>query len=493
LTPGGGDLSMHCYQGGKATMLPVSRRGILAGSAVTLAGAAHAQTTTVSETVSSSPASADAILSVQALLEAARTNAPNLKDLMLRTLPGLRNAAAGTPPAMPKMSPGTTTPPPQAARDVAAVWGQDFLFTVASDKSPTISVDRQPPEPMTRVPDSNFWFKRATLRLGTTHNYNYFVDGASIGAGDVAAYNPDSYPLPGARPGTLSPMRTLPSTIYPGMTANYWVYANAGIDTTRGAPLMVWQDGNNIAPQQDLLQLRLQIVSDNLVHRKLIPPMVHVLVAPGSGGEATGSAMRSIQYDTVSDRYGRYLLQEVLPDVEKTYKLRQDAYSRAISGLSSGAIAAFNAAWYFPDKFSRVLSHIGSYTALQWHPEQHLDGGYIVSCNVRRDSKRNIRVWMSDGENDIESDVNPRELTAGSWPLSNIQLANALKLRDYDFHFRFGVGMHSIAQGALDLPESLAWLWREYDPQRTEQTYEMEATERAKPIFRVTIQNRDSW
>jgi enterochelin esterase-like enzyme len=494
LTPGGGDLSMQRHRGENATMLPISRRGIIAGTAAGSAIAlADARAQTATAAALSSPASASAILSVQALLEAARNNAPNLKDLMLQTLPGLRNAGGGTPPPAPKMASGATTPPSQAVRDVAAVWGQDFLFTVASERAPVVSVDRQPPEPMTRVQDTNFWFRLATLRLGTTHNYNYLVDGISIGAGDVAAYNPDSYPLPGAKPGILSDMRTLASKIYPGMTANYWVYANAGIDTVRGAPLMVWQDGNNIAPQQDLLQLRLQIVCDNLVHRKLIPPMVHVLVAPGSGGEATGTAMRSIQYDTVSDRYGRYLLQEVLPDVEQTYKLRQDAYSRAISGLSSGAIAAFNAAWYFPDHFSRVLSHIGSYTALQWDPDRHLDGGYIVSCKVRRDPKRNIRVWMSDGEHDIEGDANPRELTAGSWPLSNIQLANALKLRDYDFHFRFGVGMHSIAQGAMDLPESLAWLWRDYDPEHTEQVYEMEATERAKPIFRVTIQNRDCW
>ena len=42
--------------------------------------------------------------------------------------------------------------------------------------------------------------------------------------------------------------------------------------------------------------------------------------------------MRSIEYDTVSDRYGKYVLEEVLPDVEKTYKLRPDSYSRAIAG-----------------------------------------------------------------------------------------------------------------------------------------------------------------
>jgi len=371
-------------------------------------------------------------------------------------------------------------------RDGAIVWGQEFLFAVESASPATVAIDYQPAIPMTNVPGTNYWYKLAVLRLGTTHNYNYFANGKSLGTYDVAGYNPDSYPEPGVPRGQLSEMKTLHSSIYPGMSANYWVYVNPGADTVRGAPLMIWQDGETIVGTQDLVRLRMQIVTDNLVAKKVIPPMVHVLISPGSGGEATGTRMRSIQYDTVSDRYGRYLMEEILPEVEKTYKIRHDAYSRAIAGASSGAICALDAAWYFPDQFSRVLSHIGSYVALQWHPEQNLEGGYIVSFKVRREPKKNIRVWLSDGQNDQEAPF-------GSWPLNNIQLANALKLRGYDFHFRFGTGMHAIAQGAMDLPESLAWLWRDYDPSKSEQTYTMEESERIKPLFRVSVTNREAW
>jgi enterochelin esterase family protein len=371
-------------------------------------------------------------------------------------------------------------------RDGAAVWGQEFLFAVESDKPASVSIDKQPAIAMTSIPGTKVWYKLMTLRLGTTHNYNYIADGRSIGTYDVAGYNPDSYPTAGAARGALSEMKTLTSKIYPGMKANYWVYVNAGADTTKGAPVMVWQDGETIVGNLDLLRLRLQIVSDNLVHKKLIPPMVHVLISPGSGGEAEGTRMRSIQYDTVSDRYSKYLLEEILPEVEKTYKLRPDAYSRAIAGASSGAICAFNVAWYRPDQFSRVLSHIGSYVPLQWKPEQHQDGGYIVSHRVRRELRKNIRVWLSDGTDDNEG-------PGGSWPLNNILLANSLKLKSYDFHFRFGEGMHAIAQGAMDLPESLTWLWRDYDPAKTAQTYEIEESERVKPVFRVRIANRDAW
>ena len=396
------------------------------------------------------------------MIEAARKHSPRLKDLIANGLPGLHG------------------------RDGAAVWGQEFLFAVESEAPASVSIDKQPAVAMTPIPGTKYWYKLMMLRLGTTHNYSYFVSGASLGTYDVAGYNPDSYPLPGVPLGTLSEMKTIGSKIYPGMSANYWVYVNPGADTTRGAPLMVWQDGETIVGNLDLLRLRLQIVSDNLVHKKLIPPMVHVLISPGSGGEAQGTRMRSIQYDTVSGRYGKYLLEEVLPDVEKTYKLRPDAYSRAIAGASSGAICAFNAAWNYPDQFSRVLSHIGSYVALQWRPEQGLDGGYIVSNKVRREAKKNMRVWLSDGSDD-------QEVNFGSWPLNNILLANALKLKGYDFHFRFGEGMHAIAQGALDLPEALAWLWRDYDPGRTEQAYQMDEAERVKPVFRVKIANRDAW
>jgi enterochelin esterase-like enzyme len=399
---------------------------------------------------------------LQKLIEAARTNSPDLKELLASGLPGLKG------------------------RDGAAVWGQEFLFAVESDKPASVSIDKQPAVPMQPVPGSKYWYKLMTLRLGTTHNYNYIADGRSIGTYDVAGYNPDSYPAPAVRGGVLSEKKTHTSQVYPGMTANYWIYANAGVDPSRAAPLMVWQDGETIVGNNDLLRLRLQIVSENLVQKKLIPPMVHVLIAPGSGGEAQGTRMRSIQYDTVSDRYSKYLLQEILPEVEKTYKLRPDAYSRAIAGASSGAICAFNVAWYRPDQFSRVLSHIGSYVPLQWRPELNQDGGYIVSHRVRRDPRKNMRVWLSDGMDDNEGN-------GGSWPLNNILLANSLKLKGYDFHFRYGEGMHAIAQGALDLPESLTWLWRDYDPANTSQTYEMEETERAKPVFRVKVANRDAW
>jgi enterochelin esterase family protein len=375
-----------------------------------------------------------------------------------------------------------------------AVWGQDYLFvsdlTVGPKNEPVaassagVSIDMQPPLAMEKIPTSTLWMRLVKMRVGVTHAYQYFADGKPVGnRTDLAGYNPDSYPQRGVPKGKLSDKQTIVSKIYDGMKADYWYYASPGVDPNVPAPLMVWQDGQGIIAG-DLAKLRLFTVTENLVAQKLIPPMVHILIAPGFSPDS--KTMRSIEYDTVSDRYDRFLLEEVLPEVEKVYKLRPDGYSRGIAGESSGGICSLNAAWFMPEKFARVHSTIGSYTSIQWHPEDKLDGGNLYPFMVRKLPKRNIRIWMSDGADDLENNH-------GSWPLQNIELANSLKMREYDFHFRFGAATHDSAQAALDLPESLAWLWRGYDPAKTSDEFTMEPAEKDKPYYRVTISNRDSW
>ena len=460
---------------------------------------------------SDSPSPAVAMDPRQALIEAAKVNSPQMAAMIDSVLPqqkalgGAISFLRDKPPLINGSMPGAAAWGPAPTQDSTVVWGQDFLFVTLSDQPASLVINGQPEQPMRRVPDSDYWYwLERNLRSGTTHRYTLLSGGKNVGTNDVAAYTPLSYPIPGAPSGTLSEMRTVTSRIYGGAQAKYWFYANAGVDTTRGAPLMVWQDGPRHVGTNDANGTRLKTVTDNLVHLKRIPPMVHLLIAPGTGGETRplrykdepqDNVMRSLQYDSVSGRYGDYILQEVLPEVQKSVKLREDGYSRGAGGLSSGGICSFSLAWFHPDQFSRVHSTIGTFTGMQWYPDQHIAGGYILSNRVRRDEKRNIRVWMSDGMNDIEVGPDGRAdlYVAGSWPLNNLQMANALKTSGYDFHFRFGTAGHSEAQEAMDLPEALSWLWRDYDPEKTAQTFEQEEAERQKPIFRVQVANRDAW
>lgn len=415
----------------------------------------------------------------RALVEAAGAGAP-LAALLARTASDLRPDSGG-----------------------AFVWREQVLFVARSADAPALRLDEGAPLAMISA-GLDYWTRLERLRVGATRNFVFEAGGRRFGAGSVAGYGPDSYRLPQAARGALSPMRTVTSTLYGGAVSDYWLYVNAGADERRGAPLMIWFDGAMHVGERDYRAFRLQAVTDNLVHRGAIPPMVHLLIQPGRGGpplapqfagQAQDNAMRSLQYDTFTDLFARHIEDEVLPQVEAEVKLRQDAYSRGAAGQSSGAVAAFKLGWFRPGGFTRVHSTIGSYTGLQWRPEDHLDGANVAPLRIRREPKRNLRIWLSDGANDLDVDADGRAdlYGAGSWPLANIAMAQALKSRLYDFHFRFGRAAHNPAQGGLDLPQSLAWLWRGYDPERTSQIFEQEAAERARPPFRVTIANREAW
>jgi len=365
--------------------------------------------------------------------------------------------------------------------------GADFILAVESDKTPSLILDDQPAGPLHRISGSDLWFFVTRLRTGVSHRFHYVIDGARFGGSyDVPAYTPDSYQRPGVPPGRISEKQIHTSQLYDGMQSDYWVYVPAQYDPAVPAALMVWQDGERYITRnkEEYCQLcpslyRLQEVTDNLIYDKKIPVMIHVFVSPG---KLNGKSLRSIEYDTVSDQYYQFLKEELLPEVYAKYNIRRDAYSRAIQGQSSGGIAAFNAAWNHPDDFSRVYTVVGSFTAIGWKPGES-DGGNIYPFKVRREAKRNLRVWTSDGSED-------QEAPSGSWPLQNIQLANSLKPMNYDFHFSFGGGTHHAALAASELPECLTWLWRDYDPAKTEQIYEQSPEEKSKPPFRVRIYNR---
>jgi enterochelin esterase family protein len=355
--------------------------------------------------------------------------------------------------------------------------GADFLWAIESEKPAVLFVDDERAGPMTRIAGTDLWFRQGTLATGTSHTYYYEIDGVKTGGSlDLAAYGPDSYEQ-NVPHGKMSDKLQFTSRIFDGMVSDYWIYVPAQYDPQTPAALMVWQDGHNYVDRDG--RTHLANVIDNLIAQKKIPVMIQVLIDPGKIGDR---AMRSIEYDTVSDRYPRFLRDEILAEVGKHYNVRPDGYSRGIGGESSGGICSFNAAWFQPDQFTRVLSRIGSFTSIQWHPGE-ADGGNVYPFMIRKQPKRNIRVWLQDGNNDLENNH-------GSWPLQNIEMANSLKFAGYDFFLSFGTGTHSTSQGNAQMPEALAWLWRDYDPAKTSQDFTMDPGEKGKPFFRVKIVNR---
>jgi enterochelin esterase-like enzyme len=394
-------------------------------------------------------------VSTQQLLQMARMRSAGLEQAMRDTL-GADNMQKGT----------------AAAGEMG-----DFVFAVTAEKGPSLQINNEPP--IAAFKAGSLWVVETRLNTGTAYKYTWIADGKPIGGGNnLAAFGPDSYTKPGVPQGKLTGPVEVPSKIYPGVNANVWFYVPAQWDGVTPLAVQVWGDGQNFTGARPG-QWRVLETLDNLTAQKRIPLMVNIFVQPGTGPERD---QRSIEYDTVSDTYLRRLLDEIFPAVAMHVKMRSDGYSRAIQGLSSGGIMAFNAALHKPEEFSRVLSWIGSYTALQ-RSVAHPEGGGEYPTMVRRESKRNIRVWLQDGSGDLD-------IGAGNWPAANIGMANALKFKGYDYHFSFGVGDHNVAHGAAELPEALTWLWRDYDPARKSQEFVQEPGEKDQPVWRVVQLNR---
>jgi enterochelin esterase family protein len=242
---------------------------------------------------------------------------------------------------------------------------------------------------------------------------------------------------------------TWTSQVFPDTVRHYWVYVPAQIDPKEQACVMVFQDGSAYVDRKG--QFHAPTVFDNLIHKKEIPVMVGIFINPGKIPAKDGQKEiynRSFEYDTLSPQYASFLEKEILPEVGKKLNLRKDAAGRGICGISSGGICAFTVAWQRPDLFSKVLSHVGSFTNIR--------GGDVYPGIIRRTKAKPkpIRVFLQGGSQDLDNEY-------GHWPLANQQMAMALRFAKYDYRFEYGDGGHNGKHGGAILPDSLRWLWRD--------------------------------
>ena len=260
-------------------------------------------------------------------------------------------------------------------------------------------------------------------------------------------HGPDSQRQAGIPRGEISHFEHV-STIFPETRRDYWVYVPAQYDPATPAAVMVFQDGHRYLAEDGFF--RATIIFDNLIHAGEMPVTVGIFIIPGHVGDQSPAipfraSNRSFEYDTLSDQYARFLLEEILPAVGQRWPLTDDPEQRAICGLSSGGICAFTVAWERPDAFRKVLSHIGSFADIR--------GGHNYPTLIRKHTPRPLRVFLQDGEADLDNDH-------GNWWLANLQMAAALKYRQYDYKFVGGTGKHDGEHGGAILPDSLRWLWR---------------------------------
>ena len=256
--------------------------------------------------------------------------------------------------------------------------------------------------------------------------------------------HPDSKKQDGVPSGKVTQAKFADSTVYPGTSRDYWIYVPAQYKPGQLASLMVFQDGEAYVNSATFNAL------DNLIHRGEIPVMIGVLVNPGvvpaQNENAQARFNRSLEYDDMSNRYSRFLVDELLPHIERTHGVTfsPDPNQRGITGASSGAICAFNVAWHRPDSFRRVYSTIGTYVGLR--------GGNEISTLIRKTEPKPLRIFLQGGEND-------QNIYGGDWWIANQMMQRAFKFSGYELNHVWGKGGHNRKHGNAIFPDAMHWLW----------------------------------
>jgi enterochelin esterase-like enzyme len=260
--------------------------------------------------------------------------------------------------------------------------------------------------------------------------------------------HPDRNVQPGVPEGKITNGVFAESQIFPGTRRDYSVYVPAQYTPGQPAALMVFMDGNGYAKKDGAF--RVPVVFDNLIHQKAMPVTVAVFVSPGTipanRPGAKDRSNRSFEYDSLGDRYARFLTEEFLPVALKDIQVSAEPQRRAVCGISSGGICAFTVAWEKPEQFGKVLSHIGSFANIR--------GGWAYAGLVRKSkpAPKPIKVYMQEGKDDLDN-------LFGNWPIGNEDLATALKFAGYEHQFVMTDGGHSGVWGGDQLPNALRWLW----------------------------------
>jgi gluconolactonase len=283
--------------------------------------------------------------------------------------------------------------------------------------------------------------------------------------------HPDSVQKPNVPEGKIEQGVFDQSKLYPGTTRDYWVYVPKQVDPAKPAALMVFQDGAGYVKRNG--GTNVPNVFDNLIHSAEMPVTIGLFITPGvvpaKSDESQARFNRSFEYDSVDDRYSKFLIEEMIPFIEAKHglKLSKDPNDRGIAGSSSGGVCAFNVAWHRPDVFRRVFTTVGTYVGLR--------GGHELSTMVRKVEPKPLRIFLQDGSND-------NNIYGGDWWIANQAMLRSLEFCGYEVNHAWGTGGHNGKHGAAIFPDAMRWLWKDHGKVPVATHWDQSKTE-AKKFF----------
>jgi iron(III)-enterobactin esterase len=256
-------------------------------------------------------------------------------------------------------------------------------------------------------------------------------------------------------------MNSEDSKLYPGLKGPYKrkvaVYVPSQYVAGTASPFIVVQDGIGYKD-------RVVNVLDNMIHEHRLPAMIAIFINSG-GGDGKGSE-RGLEYDTLSEKYAVFVETEVLPRIEKDFKVKftKDPDGRATMGGSSGAACAFTMAWFRPDLYHRVLSYSGTFVDQQSpkNPESPHGAWEYHENLIPKNAPKPIRLWMQVGEKD--NGAKKDEASLHNWVMANDRMAAVLKAKGYHYRYVFSAEAKHVDRAVVNqtLPEAMLWVWQGY-------------------------------
>ena len=244
------------------------------------------------------------------------------------------------------------------------------------------------------------------------------------------------------------------SPAYPGIDSPFQVYVPAQYDPAKPACFLLKLDG---------LGGREGTVLDNLIAKKDVPIIIGIGLSPsaayreppGTPNRRTARYDRSYEFDSVNDNFANFVLNELLPAVQKlktkdgrAIVLSKDGNDHAVTGASTGGIGSFTLAWQRPDQFTRVYDVIGTFVSMR--------GGHEYPALIRKTDPKPLRIFLEDGSTDAWNPL------FGSWYDANVNMESALKFAGYDVAHAWGQHGHNGTPGNVIFPDVMRWLWRDY-------------------------------
>jgi hypothetical protein len=228
------------------------------------------------------------------------------------------------------------------------------------------------------------------------------------------------------------------------------------------SPFMVSSDGFYGG-----LQSVVQNTADDPDPAHHLPPLV--IIGIQNGPDVHPNSERSLEYDTPSDRYWRFVTTEVIPAVLSNaalkakypnFKLTSDPNGRGGYGCSSGGPAVMGLAWF--GDFNRVFSFSGSYVAIQPTTDHPFGAWEYAAMITAAPFRPDLRVFLEVGEHDNR--YTEPEANHDNWVISNTNIFNALTAKGNHVRFMFAKGAGHCDNNARNqvMPEGLIWLWRGY-------------------------------